>query len=86
MLVQGMWERDSALLQLPHFTPALAKACAAAGVEGVFDLMEMEDDERVELLGMSPSQLADVARVGHLEPVWSLGRLDADEAAAKGAS
>ena len=68
MLVQGMWERDSALLQLPHFTPALAKACAAAGVEGVFDLMEMEDDERTALLAMSPQQIADVARVANRYP------------------
>ena len=68
MPVQGMWERDSALLQLPHFTPALAKACAAAGVEGVFDLMEMEDDERTALLAMSPGQIADVARVANRYP------------------
>merc|ERR1712087_80690 len=50
MCVQGVWDRDSALLQLPHITRELAKKCTAAGVEGIFDLMVMEDDARQELL------------------------------------
>ena len=32
------------------------------GISSVFDLMEMEDEERTKLLGMSRRQLADVAR------------------------
>ncbi|XP_057451214.1 DExH-box ATP-dependent RNA helicase DExH12-like [Lotus japonicus] len=65
MVTQGMWERDSMLLQLPHFTKDLAKRCQenpGKSVETVFDLLEMEDDERRELLGMSDSQLLDIAR------------------------
>ena len=42
MTSQAAWDRDSPLLQLPHFTKELAAACAAAGVESVFDLQEME--------------------------------------------
>jgi len=68
MCVQGMWERDSPLLQLPHFDRALATAAAAAGVESVFDLMDMEDEDRQALLQMSPAQLADVARVANAYP------------------
>ncbi|QCD95970.1 DExH-box ATP-dependent RNA helicase DExH12 [Vigna unguiculata] len=65
MVTQGMWERDSMLLQLPHFTKDLAKKCQenpGKSIETVFDLLEMEDDERRELLGMSDSQLLDIAR------------------------
>lgn len=58
-----MWEKDSALLQLPHFTKELAAKFGDKGVETVSDLVEMEDDEREALLAMSPEQVADVARV-----------------------
>ncbi|KAF8377969.1 hypothetical protein HHK36_031358 [Tetracentron sinense] len=64
MVTQGMWERDSMLLQLPHFTKELAKKCQEnprKSIETVFDLVEMEDDERRELLQMSDSQLLDIA-------------------------
>ena len=84
MCVQGMWDRDSVLLQLPHVSKDLAKQAAAAGVEGIFDLMEMEDDERTELLQMSATQLADVARACNRYPNIELAFEveDADEVAA----
>lgn len=65
MVTQGMWERDSMLLQIPHFTKELAKRCQenpGRSIETVFDLVEMEDDERRDLLQMSDSQLLDIAR------------------------
>ncbi|KAI3844843.1 hypothetical protein MKX03_004564 [Papaver bracteatum] len=65
MVTQAMWERDSMLLQLPHFTKELAKRCQenpGKSIETVFDLLEMEDDERQELLQMSGTQLLDIAR------------------------
>ncbi|KAK4375666.1 hypothetical protein RND71_006343 [Anisodus tanguticus] len=65
MLTQGMWERDSRLLQLPHITKELAKKCQenpGKSIESVFDLLEMEEDERHELLQMSEAQLMDIAR------------------------
>ncbi|XVF24492.1 hypothetical protein REPUB_Repub13aG0132700 [Reevesia pubescens] len=65
MVTQGMWERDSMLLQLPHFTKDLAKRCQenpGKNVETIFDLVEMEDDERRELLQMSDLQLLDIAK------------------------
>lgn len=65
MVTQGMWERDSMLLQLPHFTKELTKRCQenpGRSIETVFDLVEMEDEERRELLQMSDSQLMDIAR------------------------
>ena len=60
---QGMWEKDSALLQLPHFTKELTSKFAEKGVETVADLVEMDDDERAATLAMNEEQLADVARV-----------------------
>ena len=42
MVSQALWERDSVLMQLPHFSKDLAAKCAAAGVESIFDLQEME--------------------------------------------
>ncbi|KAK0596935.1 hypothetical protein LWI29_020333 [Acer saccharum] len=65
MVTQGLWERDSMLLQLPHFTKELAKRCQenpGKSIETVFDLVEIEDDERQELLQMSDTQLLDIAR------------------------
>ncbi|WCJ30807.1 U5 small nuclear ribonucleoprotein helicase putative [Euphorbia peplus] len=65
MVTQGMWERDSILLQLPHFNRELAKKCQdnpGKSIETVFDLLEMEDDERRELLQMSDLQLLDIVR------------------------
>lgn len=40
----------------------LISECLLQGVESVFDIMEMEDEERNALLQLSDSQMADVAR------------------------
>ena len=61
MVVQAMWDRDSPLKQVPHFTSDIIKRCEEASIESVFDLMEMEDEQRVELLQMTANQLASVA-------------------------
>jgi pre-mRNA-splicing helicase BRR2 len=61
MVVQAMWDRDSPLKQIPHFSNDIIKRCGEAGIESVFDLMEMEDEQRTELLQMTPNQLAAVA-------------------------
>ncbi|TFK32698.1 Sec63 Brl domain-containing protein [Crucibulum laeve] len=61
MCVQAMWETDSPLKQIPHFEPELIKRCKDSGVESVYDIMEMEDDDRTKLLQMDASQMRDVA-------------------------
>ncbi|KAH7882250.1 putative RNA helicase [Phlebopus sp. FC_14] len=61
MCVQAMWETDSPLKQIPHFEPEVIKRCKEAGVESVYDVMEMEDDKRNELLQMDVRQMRDVA-------------------------
>ncbi|KIJ63099.1 hypothetical protein HYDPIDRAFT_29788 [Hydnomerulius pinastri MD-312] len=61
MCVQAMWETDSPLKQIPHFEPEVIKRCKGAGVQTVYDIMEMEDDKRNELLQMDVRQMRDVA-------------------------
>ncbi|KAF9474450.1 Sec63-domain-containing protein [Pholiota conissans] len=61
MCVQAMWETDSPLKQIPHFESDVIKRCKDAGIESVYDVMEMEDDQRNELLQMTPVQMRDVA-------------------------
>ncbi|KAG8216298.1 putative RNA helicase [Butyriboletus roseoflavus] len=63
MCVQAMWETDSPLKQIPHFEPEVIKRCKDAGVESVYDIMEMEDDKRNELLQMDNRQMYVVGSV-----------------------
>ncbi|KRT82021.1 helicase, partial [Oryctes borbonicus] len=62
MVTQAMWSKDSYLKQLPHFNGDIIKRCTDKRVETVFDIMELEDDDRSKLLQLSDSQMADVAR------------------------
>ncbi|XP_061385193.1 U5 small nuclear ribonucleoprotein 200 kDa helicase [Danaus plexippus] len=62
MVTQAMWAKDSYLKQLPHFTPELLQRCSERGVDTVFDVMELEDSARTELLRLTPTEMADVAR------------------------
>ncbi|EPQ53751.1 Sec63-domain-containing protein [Gloeophyllum trabeum ATCC 11539] len=61
MCVQAMWETDSPLKQIPHFEPDVIARCKEAGVESVYDIMEMEDDKRNAVLQMDARQMRDVA-------------------------
>ncbi|GAW10525.1 Sec63-domain-containing protein [Lentinula edodes] len=61
MCVQAVWERDSPLKQIPHFEAEVVRRCVEAGVESVYDVMDMEDEKRVEVLRMSNAQMQDVA-------------------------
>jgi pre-mRNA-splicing helicase BRR2 len=68
MVAQGMWDRDSPLLQLPHVGRNAASALGDAGVGGVFDLADMEPAELDALLAEKAGLAAeeerrDVARV-----------------------
>uniref|UniRef100_A0A8C7QP24 U5 small nuclear ribonucleoprotein 200 kDa helicase n=1 Tax=Oncorhynchus mykiss TaxID=8022 RepID=A0A8C7QP24_ONCMY len=62
MVTQAMWSKDSYLKQLPYFTLEHIKRCTDKGVESIFDIMEMEDEDRSGLLQLSDTQIADVAR------------------------
>ena len=62
MLTQAMWNKDSYLKQLPHFSAETIARGKAKEVEAVFDIMELEDDVRDSLLELNNDQMADVAR------------------------
>ncbi|PVH88595.1 Sec63-domain-containing protein [Cadophora sp. DSE1049] len=68
MVVQGMWDRDSPLKQIPHFTPEVIKAANDSGVTDIFEFMEAMDPSEnpnyealVKRLGLSQNQLAQAA-------------------------
>ena len=76
-VAQALWPKDSQLLQLPHLKAgdAALRQAKAAGVESVFDLLDLDDDERAQILGavsLTPAQLADVARAANRYPDISL--------------
>jgi pre-mRNA-splicing helicase BRR2 len=69
MVVQGVWDRDSPLKQIPHFEPEVVEACNTAGVNDVFEFMEAMDPSEnpnygqlVKAMGLSNAQLGDAAR------------------------
>ncbi|CAK9298582.1 unnamed protein product [Gordionus sp. m RMFG-2023] len=62
MTTQAMWNKDSYLKQIPHFDAAIVARCLAQGVETVFDVTELEDEKRNELLGLTDLQMVDVAK------------------------
>ncbi|XP_075249167.1 U5 small nuclear ribonucleoprotein 200 kDa helicase-like [Convolutriloba macropyga] len=63
MVSQAIWNRDPYLKQLPHFNADIITQCKDKGVESVFDVMDLEDEVREQLLSsLSQRQMADVAR------------------------
>jgi len=70
MIVQAVWDNDSYLKQLPHFTQEVIDNIAkeAPEVESILDLLEMDDNKREKLLHMDKTQLADVAKAANRYP------------------
>lgn len=62
MVTQAMWSRDSYLKQLPHFNADIIKRCTEKDINTVFDIMELEDEDRTRLLQLTEAQIGDVAR------------------------
>jgi pre-mRNA-splicing helicase BRR2 len=62
MCIQAMWDRDSPLKQIPHLTQSMLSQLAAKKVEQVFDLMEMKDKDRSDILQLDSQRMANVAR------------------------
>jgi len=61
-LTQAVWNKDSYLRQIPHFTHELITKARGANIDSVFDIIEMENDERDDLLKMDEGQMTDVAK------------------------
>ncbi|EPQ30981.1 uncharacterized protein PFL1_01170 [Pseudozyma flocculosa PF-1] len=77
MVVQAVWDRDSPLRQVPHFTAATIERCRAKGIDDVFALSDtlpdLDDAERDRLLQLDRRQLADVARFTNSFPYVEVG-------------
>ncbi|KAL3923274.1 MAG: hypothetical protein SGILL_001748 [Bacillariaceae sp.] len=65
MLIQGLWNKDNPLKQIPHFTDEIVKRCVdyqgEEPIESVFDILTLEDDVRNQLLQLPDDKMADVA-------------------------
>ena len=64
MVTQAMWSKDNYLKQLSHFSKDLID-------KSIFNIMELEDEDRNKLLNMSDIQMADVARFCNRQVVIS---------------
>lgn len=62
MVTQAVWSTDPLLRQLPHVSSELLKRAKDKKVETIFELTDLEDDDRNYVLGMTDQQMADVAR------------------------
>ncbi|KAI9208743.1 Sec63 Brl domain-containing protein [Polychytrium aggregatum] len=81
MCVQAVWNRDSVLRQVPHLTLPVIERLKGKGVEDIFQLMEMDDDDRNQALGMDGKRMADIARFANRYPNIELSfDLSEDEA------
>ena len=78
-LTQAVWNKDSYLRQIPHFTHELITKARGKDIDSglyhfimvwlhlsyialVFDIIEMENDERDDLLKMDETQMTDIAK------------------------
>ena len=68
MVVQALWDRDSPLLQIPHFSPRVVQAIGEFGIKDVIEFMEAMDPTEnsdfpklVKSMGFDNKLLADVA-------------------------
>ncbi|KAI2798347.1 hypothetical protein RDWZM_004692 [Blomia tropicalis] len=62
MITQAVWNKDSYLRQLPHFNTEIIERCKKNNVESIFDIMDLEDDDRNRLLKLNEQKMGDVAR------------------------
>ncbi|CAO1628538.1 unnamed protein product [Sympodiomycopsis kandeliae] len=83
MCVQAVWDRDSPLRQVPHFTTDIIERCKAKGLEDVYALGDalgdMEEEERDELLQLDAKKTADVARLVNQYPYLEVDAALEDE-------
>lgn len=62
MVVQGVWDTDSSLKQVPYFNEEILKNCADAKLESIYDIMALEDEERERIITLPEKQLTKVAQ------------------------
>lgn len=62
MLVQGIWDTENPLKQIPFFDGSILEKCKEKGVETVYDVMALDDDERQDIMTMENHKLTEVAQ------------------------
>jgi pre-mRNA-splicing helicase BRR2 len=84
MCVQAVWDSDSPLKQIPGFTSEVIKRCEVNNVKSVYDIMELEDEDRDSMLKMDGKQMRAVAQFCNSYPSIELAYEveDAEDAAA----
>ncbi|GAA96884.1 uncharacterized protein L969DRAFT_17737 [Mixia osmundae IAM 14324] len=81
-VVQAVWRSNGpepVLKQIPHFTPEVIKRFVDAGVESVYDLIDLEDDDRDKLLQMDNKQKSAVAAFVNAYPSLEVTKEVIDE-------
>ena len=61
MIIQGCWDIDSPLRQIPYFDKTILEKCEAKNIETVYDIMALEDEDREEVLTLPHKKLLQVA-------------------------
>ncbi|CDO93346.1 unnamed protein product [Kluyveromyces dobzhanskii CBS 2104] len=61
MIVQGVWDTESPLKQIPFFDANILDKCKEHKVETVYDIMALEDEEREEIITLPENKLNKVA-------------------------
>ncbi|KAI9220719.1 Sec63 Brl domain-containing protein [Blastocladiella britannica] len=84
MCVQGLWDKDSPLQQLPHVQREHLALFRDAGVESVFDLMELEEDAQQALFSAySAAQTGEIVTFVNAYPGLEVDfSVDGDDAVA----
>ena len=71
MCVQGLWDSDPPLRQLPHFTIERVKSVSGFGVEcdSIGEFIELDDSVKLSILkGLSAREIAEVAQFSNEYP------------------
>lgn len=62
MCVQGLWDSDSPLRQLPHFNPERVKIASELGCETISEFVELEDSAKLSILkGLPGRSISEIA-------------------------
>lgn len=71
MVVQGMWDKDDTLLQIPHFSMETVDNLHGLEppVETIFDLLDLDDDVRSKVLAFPSEKLSDIASFCNSYPI-----------------
>eukprot|EP01107_Rhizomastix_libera_P003769 TRINITY_DN1648_c0_g2_i1.p2 TRINITY_DN1648_c0_g2~~TRINITY_DN1648_c0_g2_i1.p2 ORF type:complete len:2183 (-),score=603.76 TRINITY_DN1648_c0_g2_i1:51-6599(-) len=68
MIIQGMWNSDSILKQVPHLSDEIIARLDKADVKDIYSLMDMDDDDRRKILSLPDKNLVDVAEMCNRYP------------------